>query len=376
MKLFSKNETNTGRQFEFDLAKAICIFGMVFVHCFEEFPVAFSADGSLLYYALVIVLDAIFGAGTFMTCMGVGISYSKNNDPTSLMKRGITIFILSFILNIARFTIPGLIYLFGDDFDYALTYLVGVTVCCDIMQFAGLALFFFGFLKKIKVPDIGIGIIALVMSIAGSFIRFIPSDSILGTAFAGTVVGVVMSVEADVYACFPLLNWFIIVVFGYFYGQLLRKCENKDKLYAFATPIAGTIIAVYLAIAIPNELGMMSGNIIDYYQMTTPEMLIIMCGSVFACGLYYFVSKLFSDRAMNFITGLSRNINKTYCIHWVLIGWITTFVWLNEDITFSTWIVAIFALVIYVVSSFLAEVYRKYKDKKKAEKNGTEPQNS
>ncbi|MCQ2545621.1 MAG: heparan-alpha-glucosaminide N-acetyltransferase domain-containing protein, partial [Clostridia bacterium] len=114
MKLFGKEEINTSRQFEFDMAKAVCILGMVFVHCFETLSCG-DAEGGVTYYIFVIVLDAIFGAGTFMICMGLGITYSWKDNADKLLRRGAIIFVLGYVLNIVRDALPCLILIpFGE----------------------------------------------------------------------------------------------------------------------------------------------------------------------------------------------------------------------------------------------------------------------
>lgn len=102
MKIFDKNEVNTGRQAEFDIAKAVCIIGMVIVHAFEI--TALSQTG--LNYAFTVVLNYLFGAGTFMLCMGMGIVYGKS-EPKFLIRRGAVIILIGFLLNLVRSGLRG-----------------------------------------------------------------------------------------------------------------------------------------------------------------------------------------------------------------------------------------------------------------------------
>lgn len=110
--LFGNELCNTGRQIEFDIAKAVCILGMVFVHCFESL-IAPATEEGLAYYVMTVVLDALFGAATFMLAMGLGISYSWKNDdsyPLTTIKRGIKIFICGYILGFIRDGLPSWIF--------------------------------------------------------------------------------------------------------------------------------------------------------------------------------------------------------------------------------------------------------------------------
>jgi len=373
MKLFSKDEVNTGRQFEFDLAKAICILGMVFVHCFEEFPLIATPSAGSLYYVFVTVLDALFGAGTFMICLGIGLTYTKKNNPNDFIKRGLHIFLLGYLLNIFRFVIPFSTYFLDGEFVEVVKYLLSCLLYTDILQFAGLAFILFGLLKKIKTPDWLIALLAIGMSITGSFVRFVNVGNVHLNELLGLFVGTIDPTAMYLYyAPFALINWFIIVVFGYFFGKLIKRVNNVEKFYAISTIISAVVVITYMAIAIPNKYGMMSGEEMYYFQMTTWEALIIMNGAVFAFGLYHYISKLFSERFKNFVTGLSVNINRTYCIHWIIIGFTELILWAFFEDGIPLYVLLIIAAVIYAVSSLLAELIRRRKEKKKELKNAAE----
>ena len=366
MKLFSTEEINTGRQFEFDLAKAVCILGMVFVHCFEVLAMEDLSDSSTAYYVMVIVLDAIFGAGTFMGCMGLGIAYSWKNNPDKLIRRGISIFLLGYLLNILRGAVPQLLlYALGYGADY-LDYTLVELFCTDIMPFAGLALLLFGLLKKARLSDLWVLVIALIMSVAGSFLRFMDIGHYVVNDLAGLFFGTQDAFCEDTVAAFPLLNWFIVVVAGYLYGKLLRRCANKEKYYAIAFPVSGALLAAYMAVAIPNRLGMMCGELIYYYQMTTPDMLVLLLGAVFATCMYYYLGKLFSDKLKKIITRLSSNINTVYCIHWVMLGWLCFLQELFESDGFGDGGVFITGVLVYIAANLLAELVTRRKEKKSA----------
>lgn len=360
--LFSKENVNTKRQFEFDLAKAICILGMVFVHCFEQIAYQSGNNESSVYFIIVIVLDAIFGAGTFMSCMGVGIAYSHKNAARNLILRGLKIFILGYVLNIFRSVIPCAIFAVPSGTN-------PIWVLCwflenDIMQFAGLALMLFGLLKLLKANDLVILGIAIGMSILGSFFRFIHIGNYLIEEVIGLFIGVEYSNIEGLFSPFSLLNWFIFPVVGYIYGKyIIRRCANLDKFYAYALPISALILAIYLIICIPNKIGMMSGDICYFYQMTTPEAIIILFGMVFATSVYHFVAKLIPSKGKTFITALSKNINAVYCIQWVIIGWIYQILLSNNVSGLDTVLVILIAVGIYVLSNVLAQLFSLFKKK-------------
>ena len=363
MKLFGKDEVNLSRQFEFDFAKAVCILGMVFVHCFEELA-APSTEGGTAYYIMVIVLDCIFGAGTFMLCMGLGIAYSWKENANKLIKRGIMIFLFGYLLNVARDGIPRLLLipLGKESWDSMVMYLL----CDDIMPFAGLALFLFGLLKKLKFSDLAVFLTALGMSVLGSFVRFLDCGSTLWNELAGLFVGTYSRVDPDVYGCFPLLNWFIIVVIGYLYAKSIRRCRNTNLYYAISFPVSAVILAVYMLISIPKGLGMMNSDIFYYYHFSTPNALILFTGAVFVTGMYHFIALPFGDKVKKVITRISTNINRIYCVHWVIIGWTAAIFTLVDYDGFGNTAAFVVGVGIFIAANILAEIYTRRKEKKLA----------
>lgn len=139
-KIFVTEEVNTSRQIEFDIAKTLSIIIMVFVHCFENLS-RFSdhLDTQPLYYAVVVVLDVLFAANLFIGSMGLGMVYSRNQEPDTFIKRGFRLFCSGYLLNVLRCTIP-----------YSLLGCLGLmswkvvllsTFFDDILQYAGSHLF-------------------------------------------------------------------------------------------------------------------------------------------------------------------------------------------------------------------------------------------
>ncbi len=367
MNLLAKKDVNTLRQFEFDMAKAICILGMVFVHCFEELTVESAAGTSSLFYIFVIVLDSIFGASTFMMCMGLGISYSFKGDANKLIVRGAKIFAFGYILNIFR---EGLLAILGVTIvGLPITYAIVLLICDDIMQFAGLALMLFGLLKKLKFSDFAIFIVALIMSVVGSFIRFVDPVNPVLVQIYGLLIGTCSATNELNLAPFPLLNWFIVVVVGYLYGKyIIRRCTDIDKYYKLALPISGVLLATYMGIAIPRELGMMNPNILYYYQFTTPNILVFLLGMIFATSLYHYASKIIPKAGKNLITTISKNINRTYCIHWVIIGLIEAIFAIVEFDGLAVPFTFIVGTIIFVVANIIAEEYTRFRKRKLEEK--------
>lgn len=352
MKLLAESEINTGRQREADLAKFVCLLGMVIVHCFDCF-VSFSETSSTVQFVFLYVLNCIFGGGTFMFCMGLGLAYSANNTPEQIMKRGLKIFLLGYLLNLLC-ALSYLILL--KDIALFITYLVGL----DIMQFAGLALILFGLLKKLRNADIAIGIAAVLLSITGTLIGTVDLGNPALNIFCGLFFG---SFDYDwlTGGVFPLFNWFIFVAAGYLFAKyILRRCGNKDRLYLICSSTAAVIVAVYLIIAVPGRLGMMS-SVLRFHHMRIYDALIVIAGAVLALGVYNALLHIIPETIQKAVVSVSATINAVYCCQWVIIAWAVSIWVINGKKELSDGVIILIGLFIFAISAALAQFYKKWK---------------
>jgi uncharacterized membrane protein len=80
LELFSNEKINTGRQVELDIAKALSIIFMIFLHTLMVVK-GFNFNLSPTYDFLITnVLGRPFAAPVFMFCMGVGVVYSRHSQ--------------------------------------------------------------------------------------------------------------------------------------------------------------------------------------------------------------------------------------------------------------------------------------------------------
>lgn len=263
-------------------------------------------------------------------------------------------------MNAARYGIPSFVLYLAKRLPFSH---VACAMCApDIMQFAGLAMMLFGLLKKVRLSDRSIFSLALLMSLCGSFFRFIPVENWLVSAFSGLFVGTINERYQDwASGVFPLLNWFLIVIVGYLYGKTLRRCNDLERYYAVVTLISGAVVFAYMMIAVPYRLGLMQGDIFIFYHMSTPNVILHFFNLVFLSGLYHYAAKAFSNGLNNKISVVSNNLNTIYWIQWVVIGWTAcVFKWFYfEGLESSGLLLA--GLLICCASVFFADRFRKIK---------------
>ena len=116
---------------------------MIFLHT-AFVTGSYHANFSPAYSFIVMdVLGRPYAAVVFMFCMGVGVMYSRHSQWDTMVKRGITLFILGIFVNLCEFFIPyfaaGELSVNSHPFN-----IVGglMLFCDDILAFAGWAFIF------------------------------------------------------------------------------------------------------------------------------------------------------------------------------------------------------------------------------------------
>lgn len=351
--ILSKEEVNNGRQIEFDLAKVICIFGMVFVHSFLYLS-SNIIKGSLNYY-VTMIWPTLFGAAVFMICMGTGFGYTKHKDePMYFIKRGIKVFIIGYILNILRSApilfISGPILNGAVDVSLIPLYFLNV----DIFQFAGLAMICFGIFKKLQIKPGYMFLIALILSIIA---YFVPYES-LGNKTVDMLLGIFIPnacYQTDaVYSCFPLINYLIYPIFGYIFSLFYKKVKDKDLLYKIIIPIALVVMVVYMYFAYTYKLSILSS--LGYYHVSFYNAFFCMFSCLFLFGISYFISKRLPDSIKSRIILNSSCISIIYFVHWIVLSLICTTFYITNNgiIDLREWQILLIGLAIYLVSIFIS----------------------
>ena len=328
-----------GRQVELDIAKALSIIFMVFVHVvwvMLSFKNGLSSGYVLLFSN---ILGRPCAAPVFMFCMGVGIVYSRRSQWDKMIKRGATLLLAGIGVNVFEFFIPYYVYgfLFGswDVFTIAGGLLL---FCVDILAFAGLSFILLGISKKFNISNKHLIIIAIAMSIIGSFLRFTDFGVPVLNLFFGYFIG-----SKGGFTAFPLFNWFIIPVVGYVWGQYFIRAKDKGQFFKY-WPIYLIIALAYFVVSTQITNGFLT-EIHLYYFMTTIDALFCLLYAHANIGLCYYLIKYLPDSVIKAFSTLSRNIINIYVIQWLFVPLIIIFVaYIFKGISFADWMAAIIAI--------------------------------
>ena len=338
---------------------------MILLHCLMVAS-GFRNDISIYMQRLVgQLLGGPYAAPVFMFSMGAGIVYSRDHSPAYLVRRGIKLMFFGAIVNIGEFFLPN--FLAGNLLGkWSIFPTAGglLLLCVDILAFAGLAMIVFGVFFKLKLSVAQILAVSLMLSVAGSFLRFSDLGSDILNLLAGLFIG-----SAGGFTAFPLFNWFIFPAAGFLFGEYYIRCNDKKKLLSFWP--AGLIISTAYFIASWFISHGFLSEVHYYYFMTTIDALFCLMYIYGNLGFCLFLSGILSDRTKRFLSKTSANLNEIYIVQWFLIP--VTFIlicWCNRAIVFGDLSITIIAIVEIAAAAATAAAFKRMKiqhDKKTEE---------
>lgn len=313
--LFSKEEVNTGRQWSFDFAKVVAIVGMVLVHTFIYI---WDEDGleEGFQYRLNNIYGGVLAAPVFMFAMGVGVAYSRHSDALTMFLRGIKLTVAGCLLNAVR-CLPQLLLWKAGYGEQHYDWFIEEVYLFDILPFAGIAFILFALLRWLKASDTFILLVGVGLSVFGTFVRSVDMGStalnLLCYPFIGIHVG-------EIWSSFPLVNWFIFVAAGYWFGKLIRHCTDMDYLFALLVPAAGFVFTVFMIDLTTHEKGMFSNENDDYfYYLTIFDAFVCIMGAILVAGIGHFLMPHEPHILQKEVKQISSDVTRIYLIHWVFV---------------------------------------------------------
>ena len=271
-------------------------------------------------------------------------------------RRGVKLYLLGILVNIFEFFLPGFVCgtLLGrwDIFPMAGGLLL---FCVDILAFAGLAFILMGILRKFDLSNKWLVIIAVVMSLAGTFLRGTDFGMPILNLFFANFIG-----SAGGFSAFPLFNWFIFPIGGLIWGQYFIRAKDKRQFFRF-WPLY--IIVAFVYFIVSSQIlgsGVFSDDVHLYYFMTTLDALFCIVYTHGNIGLCYYLAEYLPDTILKVFSTLSSNINTIYITQWCFIPLgIIFLVYLFRDLMFTDLISATYSLSMITLSTLFAVYYKK-----------------
>ena len=364
MKMFlSEDTTNLGRQHEFDYAKVIAIIFMVLIHVWEELS-CFDYHELIptgFWHNLLQFGAGPLAAPLFMFAMGVGICYSKHRTPKELLYRGISLFLLGYILNIFRNGIYYAIY-YGINDNFDLSELIYQLFNGDIFHFAGLTFILVSLFKKTEMPVLVMGGLSIIMQIIGNYLS-------INAPVSGGLSYIVGHFYFSEKCFFPLLQWFIYPASGIVFAKFLRRVIDKDRFYYSILGISSVLLiglcsAMYFAGYDIKNLYILTND--SYYKQEFLHSSFTILVILIELSILYFISnKIESDSINNTVNYISNNLNSIYVIQWMLVGTTAFIIMMFNIEKFNATTSILVGFVFVVLSVVISKIYTKLTHKNK-----------
>ena len=365
MSFFAKTEVNRQRQPELDLLKAVCILAMIINHVLVDCAItgadAYEGVFGHISYFINEILVVLIGAVPFMMCMGIGMCYSKRQEPRHYAIRGVMLFTIAQLLNLFRNVLPNMIAYWITDRQWFIAQTL-LIIQADILSFAGLSLFLMALLKKFKIPPIGIAGVGVGLNFLAFGLSYglgneylIHTDNFLLSQFIGFFV------LTDAESYFPLLCNFVFVATGYWIGTKYPYIENKPglakRILLILTPVCIAYYCVRGFVGIPF-LPEFQSNVQYNSNPATDAIGAIMNALVFLC-LLNGITRLSKDKIPRFMSHLSTNINAYYCVSFLFVLPMQTILMATKGNLIQNDLYAIlYAIFVIAACYFIIELYK------------------
>ncbi|MGL4588874.1 MAG: heparan-alpha-glucosaminide N-acetyltransferase domain-containing protein [Mycoplasmatales bacterium] len=351
---------NNGRQRELDIIKGLAVIFMVAVHFLIQFANQEFYEESTISQ-IVGFLGGIPSAPVFLFVLGVGIVYSRTQNPWLFVKRGIKLIVAGYVLNIFRTFLPEQIKLFRSEevFDYSFEFLKQNLLYIDILQVAGLIMIFFAAIIYFRLSRKQIIVTTIVIMFLNYIVLTYLSQYIIPDL--EPIINLFFGIGTESY--FPFASWFVYAVVGYFFGKQLIQTSNKHIFYSKILQITSLFLILYLIGIV--SIGLPTGYETDdmYYHHFGIINILYSVFVLWWVSIFYFIDCILQKCKLTFIQKTSKNTTEIYYIHFILIAILSI---LNiENLTGINYLIG--SILLMLGSYYLALAYsffkRKYKNK-------------
>jgi len=305
-----------------DLIKGGAVIGMVIVHTFLTYANVNLRDANILGYAI-----GALGRGTavFLISMGITFMTSKNQSVISAIKRAFTLVLVGILMNFLKFMIPIFFnampsnfmdkFNWGDEIPLGMKYLY-LVLLGDILQLAGMSLFFIGFIRKyvsnkFGILAIGIAVAAVSRELNGFIIDLPVLNYITDLLF-------VNKYPARIF--FPVFPWISFIIIGMFFGKWFEEMKYDQPALVKKMLLLGS---VFIIMGAPLVYFFRDYHYNGFFKMGFGGVMYY--GGwvlIFLWILYQFTN--YMNRESLIIRTLkycSKNLTTMYVIQWALISW-------------------------------------------------------
>lgn len=230
----------------------------------------------------------------------------------------------------------------------------------DILHFAGLALIATGLFRRLRLKEGYILLIGVLLSALGGALAFAFQGSPAADYFLGHFI-----VTTEESSCFAFFNWYVFVAAGLLFGALLQKTENPDRFFGRLLSIACPVTVIYLALTAVFGTCFLTKNG-WYYAARLPEAAGLLSIDLTLLGAFHFLLKRIDVSHFSVFISMSRNVNRIYCIHWCILGFVDSIFCYLLGVVFPWPVIYLFGIVLIILSAWLAQ---RWANRKRGEKS-------
>lgn len=317
--MFAKTDVNTGRQVELDYMKGLFVPMILFIHAFQMLG---GPDSLVAAYRVIYILATMTGAAIFMFVLGVGTAYSGKSD-AALVKYGVRLIIIELLWNVLTLALPMII-------GQAVRAIAGFTPAwtetwarvpvmleyINVFFIAGMCYLVIALLRKLRLSAVWYIALAAVLFAVTPFLYM--NGRTTGSEIADYILTTFAGGRDAVSLTFIALLPHAILGVGF--GKLLRRTQNKGKLYAIlALPLSLVVIGyfVYAISAHPDLTSLYEYSDLGYVYPGVLRAFANASSVILLSGALYAVRNVIAKCAPlhKLIMQFCRNNTPYYAIH-------------------------------------------------------------
>ena len=317
--MFAKQDVNTGRQVELDYMKGLFVPMILFIHAFQMLG---GPDTLVPVYKIIYIIATMTGAAIFMFVLGVGSVYSKKSDK-ELAMYGVKLVIMEFVWNALTLALPmiigQLIRTFSGltpNWEETWMRLPVMLEYINVFFIAGMCYFVIVICRKLKLPAVWYFVLASMLFIVNPYLYMYDkaTENAVVDYILKTFVGGRDAVSLTFISLLPH------ALLGVGFGKILRRTENKGKLYGIlAIPLALIVVGyfVYAVITHPDLDSLYTYSDMGYVYPGVLRAFANASSVILLAGMLYALRNIIIKcrPVHNLIMQFCRNNTPYYAIH-------------------------------------------------------------